>query len=657
MTQNIPFKKMRPYLAILVAVLVLFAFLARMPGVRVGDGAEYYAMFQAFLVTHRPWMSPVAFDSYESLVHTSNILGIVPRQALADAFPLLRVGATADFNHFWFYSLLAVMFAKVAGIIGIALTIHQAFVGVHMVLLGTTLAIGYRCYHWKGVLAVTLMLLASPMFWFINKVHTEFFTICLVLSGMILMRAHRYLAAALCMALASTQNPSFALIACIPLFYRVVLQREQPYRFIDVVTTVAVVVAVLAHPAYYFARYGVVTPQLLAGGASMGANLSTFYVWIIDPDLGLLPNWPIGLAVVLVAIGMWVVRNPMRGHAEHGPAAEAGARWVGFALLYTVINLYAHASTTNMNSGATPGLARYALWYLPLAFPLFIMVFKLFPPRTKRRYVGLVLIIVATIVSMRVNNPSKPEQYGHPSLSSKFIQKNLPGLYNPPWEVFVERFSGLGENVHERRLRAVFGPDCAKMLVIAGPDRRDAVASGECMYDPAKLNKLINDGPIGKTALVAAREPYYVHLKAADMAGLGQVVATGRHNVGTSGDGETLLGDGWSGREPWGVWSEQPVATLVMACKKTDKFTLTLYLRPFDKQVIDVSTNGGSLWHGAIASVDQAVPLKLESDSCVNGRRTIKLDLPNAVSPAKLGMSTDGRMLGVGLSAWDLQAR
>lgn len=653
--QKTNLKRMRPYLAILFAVLVLFVIMARMPGVRVGDGAEYYGLFHALQATHRPWMSAAAFDSYDMLVHSNTVLGLVPRQALTDAFPLLRVGATADFNHFWFYSLLAMTFAKLAGLFGIALTIQQAFVGVHMAMLAATLSIGYRYYHLKGVLAVALMLLASPMFWFINKVHTEFFTICLVLSGMILMRAHRYLAAALCIALASTQNPSFALIACIPLFYRVVLQREQPYRFLDVVMTVGVVIAVLAHPAYYFARYGVVTPQLLAGGASMGANLSTFYVWIVDPDLGLLPNWPIGLAVVLTAIGMWVARNPARGPSEHGPAAEAGARWAVFAVLYTAINLYAHASTTNMNSGATPGLARYALWYLPLGFPLFIMVFKLFPPRTKRRYAGLALVALASIISMRVNNPSKPEQYSHASLSSNFIQKHLPGLYNPPWEVFVERYSGVGESVHERRLRAVFGPDCAKMLVMAGPDRSNAIAPSGCMFDQAKLNALINQGPIGTAALASTRDPYYVRLDPADAAKLGRVIPVGRHNVGLGGDGETLLGEGWSGREPWGAWSELPVASLNVPCAPKGKSTLTLYLRPFQKQTITVSSAAGQLWHGVITGADQPVPLQLGPDSCVDGRAVVKLDLPDAVSPQKLGLSADGRILGVGLGAWDLQ--
>jgi hypothetical protein len=86
------------------------------------------------------------------------------------------------------------------------------------------------------------------MFYFINKPRTEYVTVCLVLSGVILMRVDRYLALALCMALASTQKLSFVPIAFIPFFYRVVFQRAQPYSLRDVVMIVAVVLAVLLHP-------------------------------------------------------------------------------------------------------------------------------------------------------------------------------------------------------------------------------------------------------------------------------------------------------------------------------------------------------------------------------------------------------------------------
>lgn len=269
----------------------------------------------------------------------------------------------------------------------------------------------------------------------------------------------------------------------------------------------------------------------------------------------------------------------------------------------------------------------------------------------------MALLLLVSVISMRVNKPSKFESYEHPSVSSKFIQKNLPGLYNPPWEVFVERFSGMGEGVHARRVRAVLGPDCLKVLVMPGPDRRNAVAPAGCGYDPVKLNALINDGAIGTAALVATRDPYYLRLAPADSAGLYRVVPAGRHSVGMADDGAPILGDGWSGPDAWGRWSEQSVATLVMMCKPTERPTLTLYLRPFQKQSITISSDGGQLWQGSIASDDQAVPLQLGPDSCIGGRRIVKLDIPDAVSPQKLGLSGDVRMLGVGLSTWELTQR
>jgi hypothetical protein len=662
MTQYISFKTMRPYLAILLAVLVMFVVLVRMPAMRVGDGSEYYALFYAWAVDHRPWMSAGTFDVYDAYVKTKEVLGMVSRNDLVDFFPALRVGGTADFNHFWFYSLMAMIVAKTFGLVGIALTAHQAFVALHMAALGVTMAIGYRYYHWKGVLAVAIMLVASPMFWFTNKVHTEFLTICLILSGVILLRARRHLASALCIAIASTQNPSFALIACIPLFYRVVLQRKQPYRLIDVAMAVALVIAVLIHPVYYFSRYGVVTPQLLAGGVSMGGHGSIFYIWFLDPDVGLLPNWPLGLAVLLISIGMWVARDWVRSPAEPAPAAygsteQGGIHWIAFLALYTVINLYAHASTTNLNSGATPGLARYALWYLPLAFPLFMTVFKLFPAGSKRLYAGSVLLAAAAVVSVRVNNPTMPERYSVPSLASNFVQTHLPESYNPPWQIYIERYSGLGAAVRARHLRAVVGPDCAKMLVLPGPGERDATSPAACMYDHEKLNRLINDGPIGQAAAVAKGAPYYARLDAAEAAKLHRVVTPGRHSVGLDGDGGSVLGEGWSKRETWGAWSQLPEATLVLPCTQTGHSTLTLYLRPFHKQSISVATGAGVLWRGAITVADQAVSLQLGPDSCIDKRRIITLSMPDAVSPLQLGMSNDTRMLGVGLSAWDLQPR
>ncbi len=653
----VPFlKKNRPLLLLLAAALLLFLVVGRVVHpVRVGDGSEYYAMVQAWQAGHRPWMTAAAYDAYQALFDTNRILGLVTRDQLANAFPALRLGATSDFNHFWFYSFLAFLCVKVLSLVGMHLSAHQGFLALHFLLFSLTVTVAYRYFRWRGVIAVAMMLLVSPVFWFIDKAHTEFFTVCLLLSAMVLMRAERFLGAAACIALASTQNPSFALVACIPLFYRVVLQRKQAYSLAEVVLLVITVLGVLAHPVYYFLRFGVPTPQLLAGGAALGANLSTFYVWIVDPDLGLLPNWPLGLLVLLVCL------FAVNRRADSAVPRKLDLRWGAFALLYLLINFYAHSSTTNLNSGATPGLARYALWYLPLAFPLFLRAIGLFAAPGLRRWTALAVVLVLTVSSLRINDPRKFEQYTHPSVSSAFLQRRIPDLYNPPAEIFFERYSGRGENVYAKPPRFIVGPDCSKMLVDPAPGRQDAIAPAACMFDQAALNAYANDGRFASDAGLTRHDtPYYGKLGEDVGKRLRVVLKPGVHLVNTDGDGAGILGDGWSMRETWGVWSDGHRANLLIPCNDGQYFAakpaflLRLKLRPFNKQTIAVSATTGELWKGPITTADQLVEVKVPAAACQDGRQRVVLDLPDAVSPMKLMGSADGRVLGVGLSSWEI---
>ncbi len=60
-------------------------------------------------------------------------------------------------------------------------------------------------------------------------------------------------------------------------------------------------------------------------------------------------------------------------------ALRAGRRfrdeWVWIGL--SVPLLFAFAQTMNVNHGGTPGMSRYALWFIPLAAPLFDATYRL----------------------------------------------------------------------------------------------------------------------------------------------------------------------------------------------------------------------------------------------------------------------------------------
>lgn len=633
------------YFWITLASLLVFLMLGRLPPQRVGDGMEYYAMFLAWQDTLRPWMSAPSFAAYQQLFMSNHIAGMMPAQWLADSFPALKLGTTADFNHFWFYSFLAFVFSKLAHLVGLSLGPHGAFLALHFVLINTTAIVAYCLYGKRGLIVFVMMTLFSPMLWFSDKVHTELFTYCVTLMGVMFVYSRRYLPGAFCIALAATQNPSFALIAFIPFAYRFILEWRVRFTLFEVFLVVATAFAVLAHPVYYFLRFGVLTPQLLAGGASLGSNLSTFYIWIIDPDLGLLPNWPLGVFLILIAVALKKINKaPV--------SVQSNSAFYGFLLVFFVVNFYAHSSTTNMNSGATPGLARYSLWYLPAFFSVVYYTVCRFPNRRVLAYPIALVIVLIGCVSMANNNPKRPEQYSQPTWLSNAIQTKLPSLYTPPSEVFVERYSGFGEAIYPLNPRGVLGPDCHKLMIFTGQGRGIVTVPSLCQMDAKKLEVIADSFP---------PEPadHFVRLDDNQYQQALLTLKPQTYAVGPAGEGNFALGKGWYDVEPWGAWSRKTVATLSLPCNAGQFYSgretldLTLALRGFGTQPITITQNGNILFTGDVG-VPAAIPLKIQVAQCKGHSLDLDINVAHPASPAELGQSNDQRRLGVGISGFTL---
>lgn len=637
-------RRIAPYVCIVLVVGIALATLASVPADRVGDGSEYFGMFHAWNVSHRPWMTPAAFDAYERFLSTQQVRGLVPTQVLKDAFPALRLPTGADFNHFWLYSALAYAVSKVAALAGLSLSPPASFLALHGVLLVLTAGLAYRLHGLRGLIAAGLLLLGSPLFWYVNKVHTELFTFSLTLGALMLVHAHRYLGAALLLALASTQNPSFALVALVPLGMRSWLDRSRPYSPAEVLAIAATVAALAAHPVYYFLRFGVPTPQVLAGGASLGSNLGNAYIWWLDPDVGLLPNWPLGVGVLALATVLWALQR-----RRNQSAAPPDWPYLVFAAAFTGVNLLAHASTTNLNSGGTPGIARYALWYLPLAFPFLLYVIDRLPKQVivRSAFAGMALALVG--LSMTWNDPRLTESYETPTALSKFIQTRASWLYSPPHEIFAERYSGVGEAVWQHNPAAIVGPDCRKILALPHHEQGAVFAPASCFLDRARLPGVIDGGQPTKAAS-------YLVLTADQASAATLKLAPGTYKVGPNGNGNFALGVGWSEVEAWGAWSAAPTANLDFPCPSAhvdrDALTIRLKLQPFREQDVSITQRGNILWKGHLAA-GADVLVKPALEGCVNGFE-LQVNVSSPKSPRQLGLSQDDRLLGVSLVQFDV---
>ncbi|MDQ8050668.1 hypothetical protein [Luteibacter sp.] len=635
-----------PYIVAGLFALAFLLYVSDLPAERVGDGSEYYALYLALKNYGHPWMSPGAFDLYSNFLGTGEVKGLIPTEQLRDLFPSLRLGTTADFNHFWLYSGISALAARALGIIGVDVNPHQAFMIQHALLLLMLLLIAIRGFGWTGLGVVLLLIAASPILWFTNKVHTEFFTFVLVLAGILMIAKRSYSLAAVFLAAASTQNPPFALLAVVALALALPRWRKEGLRLHEGCQLLAVAVIASLHPLYYLFRYGVPTPQLFAGGANMSADRSIFMVWLIDPDVGLLPNWPLGIAILAACAVCWLYRRP--GEKSFRPTLY-------FSVAYLGISLFAQSSTTVLNSGATPGLARYATWYIPLFFPLLYLGIQRLRATRLLKIVGGAALLLYTLASAASYRPDQPESYLEPSPASAWLQEHLPGLYDPPVEIYLTRYSGRAMS-QTSALRAVVGPSCDKALVMPGT-RAEVIIPPECGLDAEKIAPLLD------RYAAQASSPIYVRY---DPHRFRQRLETQSHYAMARGNyGVKLLREGWHTPETWGVWARRERAALAIPCSlptgARDPLKLRLKMAAFIPvgaagPEVTVRTRGGRvLWSGQATTADATTAdFELAVDDCpLGGAADVVLETKPVRSPATYDASTDTRPLGIGLVSID----
>ncbi|WP_419569497.1 hypothetical protein [Rheinheimera sp.] len=629
---------------------LVFSYLSEQPAMRVGDGAEYYALYYAWTDSLRPWMTSVSFASYQALIDSTQVAFMPSLQHLMEKFPELRVGETADFNHFWFYSFLAYLVALPLDAVGLHLPAHHSFLVLHFVLLLLMFVVFIRLYGPQGLLAAVIMTFLSPMLWYLDKVHTELLTFVFSMLAVALIHRRFYLAGAFFLATASTQNPSFALVAFIPFCYRVLVKRKEPLSVPELALLLATALLVLLHPTYYFFRYGAPTPQLLTMGADLGANLSTFYIWLLDPDVGLLPFWPIGLLVLGLACSFVYIKKPLAQTAAGGFGFQ-----VFFMLSFLLINLYAHSSTENLNSGAGAGPARYALWYLPLFLPLLLYVLTYLREQKTSLMLSVVLLGLSAWYNFKVSAPSNNDNLPHPSALSSFIQRHFSTLYSPHHEIFIEKYSGYGESVGTVNPRAIIGPDCAKVLVIPGGGKTKVLAPAECFFEQSKVLDVINTA----TADSPETTPFYIWLNQQQVAASKLALVAGDYAVGVGFPGNVSLVSGWSLVEAAGVWSDGSMSVFRLPCSaeqfyfQRDVLHVRLQLAPFGQQSLMIKYQQKALYTGEInAAVTLEFELALEQ--CRHDSIDLEFHLATPRSPFEMGMSDDRRKLGIWLSGYSL---
>lgn len=406
----------------------------------VGDGGEYLAQALNFAALNRPSLGRQAIPVIERrIIELEPALGGWSIEQATVAGPDRR----RDFLHFWFYALLATPFVWLCDGMGVS-PLH-AFTALNLLLLGLALHLTLP----KLRAPVAALLFASPLVWWIDKAHTEVFTVSLLTIALVLMceRPWWSLVAA---GAAATQNPPITIVvlllaAATPLSHGALVLRDR--RFIA--GAVAGLGLAALQPIYTYLRHD--TPSLLLHatqpGFPTGAELAAS---VFDPSMGLIGNFPIFLVGTGLAAAWLAVRHPRRLLTTR----------VGVATVTTVVFLYSFAQTSNPHHGATPSLTRYALWFIPMALAIWLPWSATAGPLAHRAVA--MAAAISAFASLIAFHPGVGQNSREPTWLASWLWTRHPAWNNPLPEVFSETLLGV-----EGLTVPVATAGCEKILIAA----------------------------------------------------------------------------------------------------------------------------------------------------------------------------------------------
>lgn len=477
---------------IALVVILVVGTSSWLPAARVGDGSEYYAYFFSWYLESAPWLSEKSLQAYEVFTQSGQVAGMVGSSDLSNQWPLLSTHEGEwDFNHFPFYSLIPAVFGKFVALFGFVPNPHMMFLVFHAILLWLCLVIVNKNLGRVGAVSAGILILSSPAVWFVNHVHTEFFTVTLTIAATALAMKSKWLSASIVLSVVSLQNISFLAVSLvlIGIHFAVLLKVKHSPKKIDLVLAFVALFVGFMHPAYYLVRYSVMTSTSIGGGQAPLIHLLESYIWFIDPDIGLLANWPVGLLLLAVVLVRAAKLKGLSG-------GDKNVYFAIYVVAFCVVSLAAQASTTNLNSGATPSVARYSLWYLCLFLPITVLAVKHVSSRVRDSTEDLSTILIASglvVTNLMSNTPLKVESYTSPTPLSYAVQKFAPYVYTPPVEIFIERFSGFGEAIWGSDVGVVLGPDCNKIALLSSDSGRMGLANQfGCHVSPEDLVRINN---------------------------------------------------------------------------------------------------------------------------------------------------------------------
>ena len=315
-------------------------------------------------------------------------------------------------DHFWLYSLAAYPAKRVLRAVGAPEFNALVVTNVVMFSLAVAAVLLAGRGGWSRRLAWALLLVATPVTWYLTFTGVEVFCWALVTVALVALDRDFYGRAALAAGLAAAQTPPLAILAATP-----VLIAAWRGHWGGAARAAAGASVSGLSAAYYLLYFG--QPSLLTRtNTDIGlVSISRTASLLFDLNIGLLPYVP-----VLLGAAAWAL-------ARHLGRRDARAVGVGLALAGLLVAVQVQV---NWNSDAR-GMHRYLVWMLPI---LAWLVVEAWEGRGRRVIIGAAVVSSGAILLF---DPPGPANWLEHRALARRVMRDAPALYNPVHETFFER--------------------------------------------------------------------------------------------------------------------------------------------------------------------------------------------------------------------------
>jgi len=564
-----------------------------------GDSREYVLLLLALGTQGDPTITEATQNTWLAELPETGLgsFGLVP----------FRPGSH-DTTHFWALSAFALPFYFGCKLLGIGW--EHAFIFLDWFWFSLTLFVAGYTRGWLGMSLVGLGILSSPLIAYFLIPHPELFVVCLTTIALLFLIDRKYLLSSAALCLISVQVTAFSPLALLLLFVWVLKNRRRKPSWSEALIAMMSVGCLTLQPIYYLFRHQ--TANLILAQGYLYQDMATpkrMLALLIDPDVGLLPNWPGALGFLLLGLICTLVSTSW--------IRDKRLFW-GFTGLFVLVMPYIQSQQVNFTTGSF----RYAYWYIPFLLVAAVEAVVGLPPTTRRKRILLSAgVVFAGLTGCSLYYNSQLFGVSLPSFKRRpiadWFYESFPKLYNPDKEVFLEKsIEGATGNSRalfaERRpeipgltdagVWAVANSACNKLLVL--PAGLDQTRSNYRRPRGCKI-------PVDGTALVKRlRESKgipdsteYITIPSSwareltPSLNITEVLSFSRR------DSEKYLGRGWHRHgERWGPWSEGREAEMGFRIrtenqgsqsKKIDvSISYVLFADHVPEQVVDCYANG-----------------------------------------------------------------